>query len=116
MSRAYLHFDDLYQCTRPVSCAHEQKACMHYALSRHLSIVMATIANKRHYLSRLWSVFLDLKHTEASFSPNLIDSLCLQVPRSREVAIFVITTTQPITLPLAHARGVNMRKCHILVS
>ena len=47
--------------------------------------------------------------------PNLIDSLCLrvaQVPRSRDMAIFVLTTTttaltiRPIILPLAHARGV----------
>ena len=34
------------------------------------------------------------------------------MPISRDMAIFVLTTTttmiQPITLPLAHARGVNM--------
>ena len=66
---------------------------------------------KRHYLSRLWSVSLDLKHTEASFSPNSIDSLCLRVirtPRTRDMAIFVLTTTttRPITLPpCACARG-----------
>ena len=34
---------------------------------------------------------LDLKHTEASFSPNSTDSRCLQVaqvPRSQDMAIF----------------------------
>ena len=56
---------------------------------------------------------LDLKHAEARFSPNATDSLYLlvaQVPRPRDMAIFVLTTTttttRPITLPLAHARGV----------
>jgi hypothetical protein len=36
-----------------------------------------------------------LKHTEASFSPSSIDSLCLQVaemPRCRDLAIFVKMT------------------------
>jgi hypothetical protein len=49
----------------------------------------------------------DSKHSETSFLPNLMDSLCLrvahdQVPiaKSRIVAIFVLTTTpQMITLP-----------------
>ena len=56
---------------------------------------------------------LDSKHAEARFSPNATDSLYLlvaQVPRPRDMAIFVLTTTtitiRPITLPLAHARGV----------
>jgi hypothetical protein len=56
-------------------------------------------------------VSLDLKHNEASFSTNSIDWLCLrvaQVPRSRDMAIFVSTdrqTDKPIALPLAaHAR------------
>jgi hypothetical protein len=47
--------------------------------------------------------------TEASYSQDSIDSLCLriaQVPTSKEVQIFVLTTTQPIALPLAHADGV----------
>jgi hypothetical protein len=51
-------------------------------------------------------VSLDLKHTEASFSLNSIDLLCLrvsQMPTSREVAISWATTTipRPIILPLA---------------
>ena len=52
-------------------------------------------------------------HTKASFSLNLIDSLCLRVaqtPTIRDMAIFVLTITttmtQLITLPLVHACGV----------
>jgi hypothetical protein len=62
------------------------------------------VANKRHYLSRSWIVSLNLKHILEFFT----DLLCLRVarvPRSQEVAIFVLTT-QPITLPLAHVCGV----------
>ena len=60
-------------------------------------------------------MFLDSKHAEAHFSPNATDSLYLlvaQMPRPRDMVIFVLTTTttttttRPITLPLAHARGV----------
>ena len=62
-------------------------------------------------------MFFDSKQTEACFSPNATDSLCLliaQVPRPQDMAIFVLTTTttttttRPITLPLAHARGVKI--------
>ena len=63
------------------------------------------------------------KHTEARFSSNLTDSLCLpvaQVPRPRDMVIFLLTTTttttttttQPITLPLTHARGVINITCN----
>ncbi|MCG8623027.1 MAG: hypothetical protein MJE68_13660 [Proteobacteria bacterium] len=60
----------------------------------------------------------DSKHNEASFSTISTDMLYLRVaqtPRSPDLAIFVLTTddrqtdrrqTKPITLPLAHARGV----------
>jgi hypothetical protein len=53
---------------------------------------------------------LDLKHTEASFSPSTIDSLYLRVtemPRCRDLAIFVRTTDNRQTdclTPAAHAR------------
>ena len=56
-------------------------------------------------------MFIDLKHTEASFSPNLMDLFCLhvrvtQVPRARDVVIFVLMTmTQPIAVLLVHAHG-----------
>ena len=78
------------------------------------------VANKTPYLQRLWGLPNDLKHTEASFSAIFTDTLHLrvaQMPRSPDLAIFVLTTddrqttddrrqTKPITLPLAHARGV----------
>jgi hypothetical protein len=54
---------------------------------------------------------LDLKHTEASFSPSSIDWLCsrvAQLPRSQNMAIFGApddrTTDTPITLPLLRMR------------
>ena len=52
------------------------------------------------------------KHTEASFSPISTDSLCLlvvQMPRSRDVAIFVPTTDKnDCFTPCACARGNNL--------
>jgi hypothetical protein len=59
--------------------------------------------NRRGYNGQQKALFVTLvdnvpqfeAYTEASFSPNSIDSLCLrvaQVPSSREVAIFVLTT------------------------
>ena len=67
---------------------------------------------KRHYFWRSWIVSLDLKDTEASFLPNSTDSRCLQVaqvPRSRDMAIFVLMMmTTTITLPSCTcARGNN---------
>ena len=59
----------------------------------------------------LWTVSLDLIHTEASFSPNSIDRLCLRVPWmpiSRDMAIFVLMT-RPIALPLACAHRVVIK-------
>ena len=49
-----------------------------------------------------------LKHIEATFLPISMDWLCLQLaqmPRSRDLVIFVVTKrrTEPITLPLVHA-------------
>jgi hypothetical protein len=74
---------------------------------------VAMMANKKA-LFALWIVSLDLKPTEASFLPNLTDSLCLrvaQVPRSRDMAIFglvttMTTVTRPIPFSLAHAHSV----------
>ena len=77
-----------------------------------------TIMNFVHYGAPYWwTISLDSKHTEARFSPNSTDSLCFlvaQVPRPPDMAIFLLTTTtttttttRPITLPLAHARGVT---------
>ena len=44
---------------------------------------------------------LNLKHTEACFSSNATDSLCLlvaQVPRPRDMMIFVLTITTITTM------------------
>ena len=65
-------------------------------------------------LQRSWALPNDSKHTEASFSAILTDTLQLglaQMPRSPDLAIFVLTDdnddeTKLITLPLAHARRV----------
>ena len=64
--------------------------------------------DKMQYLRCLWTLPNDSKHNEASFSTIPTDILYLrvaQMPRSPDPAIFVLT--QPITLPLAHARGVT---------
>ena len=37
------------------------------------------------------AISIDLKHTKANFSPSSIDSLCLQVTRPPDLAIFVWT-------------------------
>ena len=50
------------------------------------------VANKMQYLQRSWA---DSKHTEVSFSATLTDTLYLrvtQMPRSPDLAIFVLTT------------------------
>ena len=55
-------------------------------------------------------MFLNLTHTEANFLLNSIDSLRLRVAQMPTSVIFVLTTmttTQPIILLLAHARGVS---------
>ena len=72
---------------------------------------------KRHYFVMLMDHVRLIQSTlKPIFTmPNSIDSLCLQVaqvPRSRDMGIFVLTTTttamtiRPIILPLAHVRGV----------
>ena len=37
------------------------------------------------------------------------------MPTSRDMAIFVLTTTQPITLSLAHARGVKSSRYYNII-
>ena len=80
--------------------------------------VLIGVANKMQYLRRSWTLPNDSKHNEANFSTTSTDKSYLrvaQIPRSPDLAIFVLTTddrqtdrrqTKPITLPLAHARGV----------
>jgi hypothetical protein len=75
---------------------------------------MATMDNKKAlFVTLMDRIPLDLKHNEASFSPNSIDSLFLrvaQVPRSGDMAIFVSADRQTNRLlyPLLRmrARGV----------
>jgi hypothetical protein len=85
-------------------------------------IGVATMGNKKALFATLWIVSLNLKHTEASFSPISIDSLCLwvaQVPRSQNMAIFVQTDRQISRLlyPLLHmrARGVISITVSVLI-
>ena len=63
------------------------------------------MTNKTHYL---WGLPKESKHTEASFSPILTDSLCLrvvQMPTSRDLAIFVPIDKTDCFTPCACARG-----------
>ena len=75
-----------------------------------LSIGVATVANKKVLFWRSWTVSINLKDTEASFLPNLIDSLCLQVaqmPRSPDLALLCLrqmTDTTDYFTPAVHAR------------
>ena len=54
---------------------------------------------------------LDSKHAEARFLPNVTDSLYLLVAHNMTIFVLttITTTTRPITLPLAHARGVIIK-------
>jgi hypothetical protein len=67
---------------------------------------------KTQHLRCSWALPNDSKHNEASFSTTSTDLLYLrvaQMSRRSDLAIFVLTDGQtdgPITLPLAHARGV----------
>jgi hypothetical protein len=89
-----------------------------------MGVRLIGVANKIPYLGLSRALPNDSKHNEAGFSTILIDLLCLrvaQVPRSRDLAIFVLTTNRqqtdrqtdkPIALPLLRmcARGVTNTK------
>jgi hypothetical protein len=82
-----------------------------------MGVRLIGVANKIPYLGRSWALPNDSKHNEAGFSTISTDSLCLrvaQMPRSRDLAIFVLTTDRPIALPLLRmrARGVIMVTGH----
>jgi hypothetical protein len=70
--------------------------------TKHMGVRLIGMANKISYLGRLWALSNDSRHNEA----------VAQMPRSPDLAIFVLTTDRqtlkPITLPLLHmcARGV----------
>ena len=70
------------------------------------------VTNKTQYLQRSWALPNDSKHTEASFSAIFTDKLTLhlrvaQMPRSPDLAIFVLTTNrrQINITPCACVRG-----------
>ena len=94
----------------------KHKVCMYYALSGHCRLGVVTKASKK----ALFFTFVDYRSIMSLDSKQLIISrmglihctliLVAQVPKPRDMAIFVLTTTTTmmtrlITLPLAHARG-----------
>ena len=58
---------------------HEQKALFTCVtlIEQALSVGMAIVANKKAVFATLMDLSINLKHTEASFSLNSIDSLYL---------------------------------------
>ena len=69
-----------------------------------LLIGVVTKANKKAPFVTLVGHIPDSKHTEAHFSPNSLWLLVAQIPRHRDMAIFLLTTTtittiRSITLP-----------------
>ena len=75
---------------------------------------------KVHWQRRRTVGVVNLKKSQAGFLPHSTVRLYLQfaqMPTSRDLAIFVPTTTstedKPITLPLAYVHGVTMtEQCH----
>ena len=62
---------------------------------KHMGVQLIGVANKIPYLGRSWTLPNDSKHNEGGFSTISTDSLYLrvaQVPRYRDLAIFVLTT------------------------
>ena len=83
---------------------------MYYALSRHYRYRCGYNDQQK---PRSVTLLKRIPQFEAGFSPDSIDSLCLQVaqvPRSQLqdccVTIATVTTIRPITLPLARVRKV----------
>jgi hypothetical protein len=70
---------------------------------KHMGVQLIGVAKKTLHLGRSWALPNDSKHNEAGFSTISTDSLCLrvaQMPRSRDLTIFVWTTDdKPIALP-----------------
>ena len=52
---------------------------MHYALRVGTANRRGYVANKKALFVMLCAMFIDLKHTEATFSPNSMDLLSLYV-------------------------------------
>ena len=80
--------------------AHEQNARNHVAWVQSIGV-----ANKSAVLCRSWTLPNDSKHTESSFFFTIpTDLLCLRVahlPRSRDLAILMLTTDNDKQNPLA---------------
>jgi hypothetical protein len=82
--------------------------------TKHMEVQLIDVDNKTSYLGSSWALPNDLRHNEAGFSMISTDSLCIrvaQMPRSRDLVIFVLTTDdrqthKPIALrnPAAHER------------
>jgi hypothetical protein len=63
--------------------------------TKHMGVRLIGVANKTSYLGRPWALPNDSKRNEADFSTISTDWLRLRVAqtrRSRDVAIFVLTT------------------------
>jgi hypothetical protein len=106
--------DDLYLHVM-LGYAHLHKA--------HGGALIGVANKKKTYLGRSWALPNDSKHNEAGFSTISTDSLCLlvtQMPRSRDLAIFVLTTDdrqthKPIALPLLpRVLLLRMRTCGVM--
>jgi hypothetical protein len=62
-----------------------------------MGVRLIGVVNKTQLLQRSWTLSNDSKHNEASFMTISTDSLRLRVaqtPRSRDLAIFVLTIAQ----------------------
>jgi hypothetical protein len=82
-----------------------------------MGVRLIGVANKIPYLGCSWALPNDSKHNEAGFSTISTDSLCLrvaQMPRSRDLAIFVLTTDRQTDCftPAAHARTRGNKAYH----
>jgi hypothetical protein len=81
---------------------------------KHIGVRLIGVANKILYLGRSWTLPSNSKYNWAGFWKISTDSLCLQVaqmPRSRDLAILVLTTDDRQTdtqtdcfTPAAHVR------------
>ena len=107
--------DDLYLPThkRPVVCM--SRKLMHIYNWAWLRCVV-TMANKNVLFVMLVGHATRFEAQWGQFSPNLTDLLCYwvaKVPRCQDLATFFLLTmtmTDPITLPLGHARGIRISR------
>jgi hypothetical protein len=90
--------------TKPLSCVHEQKA-------HGLQWVGAIDKHGQRKGSICDAQGFDLKHTEASFSPNSIDSLCLRVYISYANDTITLAYAKEVTESSLHTLGSGMAMC-----